>query len=497
MLIPSFPFLLFLIAAGLWLLGREMFLPFWFYRRSVAAFQRGHREEAKGILEGAIRRPLVLSSTGKILPRYQLAWYYMSDQQYAAAVEILATGLRVKMPRLLAAHYRRRLAECLEGSGREEEAREEWGRVFQLMGRGRKDAGWYLLQGKLLAERQQHAEACAAYEAALAAVPKGRQSNHLGEILVRLAISSYDAGRPADAVRWGESAIAAGVNGVHLSTAHSMAGVGYSSLRNIEKSAEHRQRAYEIARADGRIPEAARYLATLASVLKNQGRISEALAAADEALAMHPSGARMAWLVKAEAYRALGNWDAARDAHRQSREAEGFGKPSAERRAQSTAELGSAWIELEAEQPRVALEHLQRAAAGLKHDSKLAFWCECSTVLALAQLGQGQEAWARLHQLVIPMRQFQSDEESLSNYLSAAGRTLLILGQPADALETWKQYLARHQMPVNLPRAYYYSALCYRALGDEASTRAALQQAVAFGFDTYHSRLAAELLGAA
>src|SRR5205085_358990 len=100
-----------------------------------------------------------------------------------------------------------------------------------------RDAGWCSLRAKLLSDREQHAEACAAYEEALRLLPTSPgEGVSRGELLVRLALSSFHAARPGDAARYAEEAIAAGVTGVHLETAHSMAGVGYSTLGELEKA---------------------------------------------------------------------------------------------------------------------------------------------------------------------------------------------------------------------------------------------------------------------
>ncbi len=66
------PWLIFLVLALL-VAGREYWLLSLLPQRAAHLFDRGQRQEAKKLLERAIRRSSVLGSVGKIVPRYVLA----------------------------------------------------------------------------------------------------------------------------------------------------------------------------------------------------------------------------------------------------------------------------------------------------------------------------------------------------------------------------------------------------------------------------------------
>lgn len=483
---------------------RELAVPSWLVRRSLQQFNAGDRVGARSTLQRALRTPLLLSHRGKVDLRYQLAWYYMAAKEYAAAIAELETALKELGGGVsrtfwswLEARLRRRLAECLEGVGREAEAHEQRGQVFELLGKGEKDAGWYTLRGQMLADRNQHAEACSAFEEALRLFPTATGVGaSRGEILVRLALSSYNAGRPQQAVRYAEEAIAVPVTGVHLSSAHSTAGIGYSTLRELEKAEAHYLAAAQVAQADRRTPSAARYLAMQATVLRKRGELTAALAVCDEAEAIHSEAARTAWGVRQDCYRGRGQWQEARDALQRYRESAAFPSPAAERRTRSVAELGLAWIEIEAERPEFAAHHLQSAATELKHDAKLACWCASSLPVVLAQLGRAEEARAALARARSEARQFQEDQETYSNFLTGAGTAHYYLGEDRAAIEVWDEFLKLHQVPAALPKALYYSGLSQLRLGATERARNLLQRADEMSDENYYSSLSRQELAA-
>src|SRR5207237_2633849 len=98
------------------------------------------------------------------------------------------------------------LADTLEGLERFEEAAAERKQAGAALRDPEETSLGLQAKGKLLDREHRHAEAYAAYERALSLAPHNQKAV-CSEIMMHLVLSSFNAGRPADTLRWAEAVI--------------------------------------------------------------------------------------------------------------------------------------------------------------------------------------------------------------------------------------------------------------------------------------------------
>src|SRR5262249_40221630 len=150
----------------------------------------------------------------------------------------------------LEADIRRRLIDCLEALGRNDEAEVERANAAACVDRAPDDTLRYLTKGTLLERKHQYVEACAAFEKALLLAPVSNLPVRI-ECMIHLVLACFHAARPVETLRWAEEAIASGAEGKYLRIAHRMAGVACGNLGRLEESEDHCRRAYDAAAALG------------------------------------------------------------------------------------------------------------------------------------------------------------------------------------------------------------------------------------------------------
>jgi tetratricopeptide (TPR) repeat protein len=487
----------------LWILGfaltfallREFWLQLLLPAFALHLRARGRRAQATKTLERAAARPSLFGERGRIEVRYRLAWLYMEDRRYDAAIQQCRTILARRLRPSVEASVRARLAECLEAAGDPAGAETERQRARNCLISGAGGGDTYFARGKLLARDRKYEEAREAYQQALAAIPAWNNFAR-AEVMVHLALASFDAGQPAETVRWAEEAMLAKPTTDLLITAHRTAGVGYSSQGRLDEAELHVRSAAAIAAAAGNAQRTAGLLLQLAGIQMKRGKLVETMEVCAKACGMDLEARRQARLIEGESLRLWGRYDQARTAFEQARQAPGHPQPSAERRSQATLALDQAWLEAEAGDPDAARRYLQEAVEGLGADEKLGLWCAATDAWVLALSGSKEESRERMVEAEARASRFAADPGTQKMCLAMLGQAAYALGEFDRSIEFWTEYLRQEPTPVFRPRGLYFLGECHRQLGREEPAKEAFGEAVDLGIDTYHARQAQRRLAA-
>ena len=191
-----------------------------------------------------------------------------------------------------------------------------------------------------------------------------------------LVLANFNAGRPADCLRWAEASIASGAEGLHLRSAHKMAGVACGNLGRLEEAEHHYRRAYDVAAAEDDAGEMGQILGSLASVQAKRGNLAEANEACIKAAAVDPKAIRMAVAVQSQILRGWGRFDEALELLGRHDGGPKLVIPAHEHRIQAVRALDVSRIEAECGRPDDAWAHIQQAIEVLGNDAKLGLYCE-------------------------------------------------------------------------------------------------------------------------
>lgn len=454
---------------------------------------RGEREKVRETLEEIVRTPSLIRGGAKPGALFQLAWLAIEEGRLEEAAQRCERALELPARPGFRALVRQRLADTLETLGRTEQAEEQRRLAAREAAEAPPDAATHLARGRELAQSEKAPEAIAEYEAALGLIPDWNQQ-HRAEVLVWLALACYQAGRPEQTVERAEQAIALNPGVEVLMTAHSVAGVGCSTLRRLDAAEEHRQKAYDLAVETGNEDRAGNYLASLAAIQRARGLLVEAMQTADRAATTSFKARRQARLVEADCLWAMGRFDAARTCLEQARKAKPHPQVKEERRSQATLALAQGLMEADAGNAEAALRWLQEGAEALRSSPMLCLWHDAGMVHVLALLGREVEARALIAGLEARTASFASDPATLERCWAGMGRALLVLGDAAAARTQWLRVLATPPDPVDRPMGYYFLGESELALGNPAAAYHAYRSAASLGIETRYARLARQRL---
>lgn len=194
------------LATWVWFIA----VPKWVVRR----VGRGDPERRRRWLRAVVATPALVSGV-KVFARYQLQRGYQADGRYAEAEREARAILRCRgLTPGFQSVIRQNLADYLDGQGRRSEAEAERTRADAVLKGGEDTFIGHLAQGKLLERQNRHAEACVPFERGLALVPDTAAMEGVRtEFMMRLALASFNAGRPSDAVRWASAVLEVGPDG--------------------------------------------------------------------------------------------------------------------------------------------------------------------------------------------------------------------------------------------------------------------------------------------
>ena len=525
---PQFPFLtLAVLLAAFGLI--HFFVHFLYFlvipQRAIERDERRDPERLGRYLERVVATPTPLVHEMKLGARLALAIFDQVRGRYAEAAAHCRTNLAVlvkhaRVSRFASteADHRLRLADCLEALGRADEADEERRLARACLDRARDDYLRSMIQGRLLAREGRQAEACRAYERALALAPAWPRAARL-ECVLLLSVARQSAGEPAESLRRAGEAIALGARGAIARHAHRMAGIACIELDRLDEAEQHFRRAYDVA-ADGGAPgERGEDLASLADILRRRGKLAEAHAAGLEAEGLSPGASRagsgggetslitieaeplgpqplrMAIAVRSRVLAAWGRFDEAiATLHRQA-DAPALAVPAFDRRSRAIFALELARVEASSGRVDDAWDHVQEAVVELGPDPKLGLQCDAvaSWVLAARGLADDSRRVADLAGDRLPDPEV--DPLAARDLLHSLARAAIERGDPEEGEDLLDRFLDLNPSPVALPTAHYLRGECRRLLGDTPGASADYRAALAPNIDTHHARLARGRLG--
>jgi tetratricopeptide (TPR) repeat protein len=469
-------------------------------QRAIEKYCDSDPEWLRRYLERVLATPSLLGSGMKTVAHLGLVGTYLHGGRHAeaaahcrAALTILAGLQNRDRNGALEAQTRRRLADCLEALGQNDEAEQERRRAQKELRLAPADTLRHLTKGTFLGRQHRYEEAYREYHEALELTPVSNVPVRI-ECMMHLVVTAYNAGRPTDCLRWAEEAIALGATGKFLVSAHKMAAVACGNLSRLEGSEQHYRQAYDVLASANKTPEMAQTLGSLANCLRKRGKLIEANETCMRAAAMDPKGRRMSLAVQSQVLRAWGRHDEALAIRAGYKDTGQFVIPHFERRMAAVHALDAAHIEAECGRADAAWSHVQEALAVLNNDAKLGLVCEavCSWVLAVRGLAdESQRVWreveARLHD-------FERDPSTCRSVLYDLGMAAYARGDPHAGIDCWNRYLGLGPDPVDQPTAFYERGECHRQLGRLTEARNDYRAAVAMNLDTYYARLAQQRL---
>jgi tetratricopeptide (TPR) repeat protein len=470
-------------------------------QRAIKKYERTDIERLRRYLERVVATPSLMGPVHKLVARGALVGIYLPKGQHAEAaahcraqLESLASARRMADFPALEADIRRRLIDCLEALGQTDEAEDERRRAEADVDRAPDDTLRHLTQGTLLERDHRYAEACTAFEQALALTPESNRPVRI-ECMIHLVLACYNAGRPLDCLHWAEEAIALGAEGRLLRSAHRMAGVACGNLSRLEESEDHFRKAYDVAAADNDTPEMGQILGSLADIHRKRGNLTEAHEAALKAAAVDPQAVRMALAVQSQIMREWGRYDEALEMLRRYDKTTKFVIPAFERRTKAVIALDMSRIEAECGRADDAWVHIQEAVTELGNDAKLGLKCDAAAAWVFAVRGLAVDSQRVGAQSEARLKDFEGDPSTGRGVLFDLGMAACTRGDFEKGEECWSRYLDLGPDPVYRPTALYFRGECRRQQGDSSGASADFREAVALKIDTHFARLARLRLG--
>lgn len=470
-------------------------------QRAIRKYRRANPEHLARYLERVVATPSLLGPAQKLVARGALVGIYLPQGRHAEAaahcranLASLARARRVADFPALEADIRRRLADCLEALGQMDEALAERRRAEDCVDRAPSDPLRHLTQGTLLERENRYAEACAAFEQALAATPESNRPVRI-ECMVHLVLACFDAGRPVESLDWAEQAIALGAEGRFLRVAHRMAGVACGNLGRLEEAEDHDLRAYDVASAMDDTSEMGQILGSLANIQLKRGKLVEAHEACLRAAAMDPKAVRMAIAVQSQILREWGRFEDALERLGRHDDAPNLVIPALERRIRAAVALDRSRIEAECGRADDAWVHIQEAVSELGNDAKLGLQCDAAASWIFAARGLADDSRRVADQAKARLADFERDPSTCRGVLYDLGMAAWTRGDHETGEELWSRYLDLRPDPVYRPTALYFRGECRRLQGNTPGAKADFREAVAMEIDTHYARLARRRLG--
>jgi tetratricopeptide (TPR) repeat protein len=472
------------------------FLP----QRAIKKYSDSDPERLRRYLKRVLATPSLLGSSMKIVPHTGLVGIYLLGGKHAeaaahcrAVLTALAGSRNPGRYGALEADTRRRLADCLEALGQNDEAEEERRLAQEELRLAPADALRHLTKGTLLERQHRYEEAYREHHKALELTPPSNVPVRI-DCMMHLVLSAFNAGRPTDCLRWAEEVIALDATGRSLVSAHKMAAVACGNLSRLDESEQHFRKAYDALASAKKTPEMAQTLGSLADCLRKRGKLIEANQTCIKAAAMDPKGRRMSLAVQSQILRAWGRYDEALAIFAGYKDAGQLVIPHHERRVIAVWSLDTARIEAECGRADAAWSHIQEALAVLRKDAKLGLGCEAVCCWVLAVRGLADESQRISSEVEARLGDFELDPKTCRGVLHDLGMAACARGDHHAGIDCWTRYLGLSPDPVHQPTAFYERGECHRQLGQLTEARNDYRAAVAMNLDTHHARLAQQRL---
>ncbi len=455
----------------------------------LLAHRKTHCPPVRRILERVVATPSLFGDFVRLDARYHLMRLSLME---ALHEQVVAQGQAIlRNPPLLpnfVAEVRGLMAHALEGLGRGDDADEQRRLATESLKEVKRDAAWYLTRGRQLTTREDHAGACRAFEQGLDVAPPGPNETR-AMLTIGLAVQLFMAGRTEDSALRAEEALGLVRDPERLTLLHRQAAASYSSLGRLEEAAGHTRKLIEMAERTGDTKTLSDALGNLAGEQRKRGRLVEALASCDEAVARTRPTRHLA-LIRFEILRSWGRFEEALADSRRAGELDRLAVPHAERQSQGILAYGRVLPLTELGRLDEAEACLEAARSNLRGSAKLTLWCDASAVRLAALRGRRDEAIRELDRVDTRLIDFAQDRNTRSTVLASLGRATLALAEHGRGIGLWERYLNLPPTPVDVPTALYHLAEAHRGLGDNNAARARYREAIATGLDTHYVHLA-------
>jgi tetratricopeptide (TPR) repeat protein len=461
--------------AGTWLMGIAGAIALhwaWFVLvpRWSLELAGGDRDRQSRLLRWVINTPI--PGGPQVRARYLLAANEQEAGRYAEAeagfrslLDDYRDGMSLPpgFESLLVSH----LADTLEASGRRDEAIAERDRAVMARKPDQETSVGFQIQGQWLDRDRRYAEAVAAYERALASCPPEQRATRVG-LMMHLALSSFNAGCPADMLRWADAVISIDPGGPREHQARRLAAIACSNLGRLQDAERHARSAWDRAQTPKQCAEA---MALLGEYVMRSGDLDGAERIALEAEAILPGGSRTPWIVLSLIQRERSRFQPAIEALERARTIPIGPIPAGNRRADAMIDLLLALDHADLGHHDVARELIGRAEEELAGDEKLTALLDATAALTYALAGEREEAVARIGSVDKGRHAFPEDRGTQDSVLSRLGWATLEVGRPERAEAFLREFLDRRPDPLYLPYAWYLLGGCRRRLGDESGGR--------------------------
>ena len=347
----------------------------------------------------------------------------------------------------------------------------------------------WLAWGKLLDKLNRYQEAAAAYERALESnLPEDMNSRD--NLLIRVVLAKFNAGRSEETLRWAEEAIAQCTSEKSRYSAYRMAGVAAANLGRLDEAEHHRQHAYNLAREEGDAKKMSDCLASLADLHRLRGDLDTAEALCLKAESLGPDSTREVILTFAGVLRDRGQLSEALEGLEEAHNCGVMASSYFERRMQAVFRLWMAIYKLELGRPSEAALDLGVAEAEFLTDPKLGLISEAARIRLLAHQGERAQAVERAESLLTRLDERAIGSSTRLDCLELLGQSLFDMGEYERDEHFWKEFLSGTHPPIAEPTGHYYLGECRWNLGDPTGALEEFRRATAPGIDSHHARLA-------
>ncbi len=450
---------------------------------------RGNRDRQRRILRWIVGTPF--GGDLKNLARFMLALNYQVTKQYDLAEAGYREVLGNRDGRLdpgFEAIVSLKLADTIEALGRSVEADEERKRTAASVENAAESFSAMDARGRMLDRQHRYPDAYAAYERTLVLAPPNQKSVYLA-LMMRLVLSSFNAGRPTDSLRWATATIDLDPEGPMSVKARRMAAVACANLGRLDDAERHVRKAIELASSAN---ERAQSLALSSDYLMRRGDLDGAERVASEADALCSGKTRLPWIVKGTVAAKRGRLAEAIEVFEHARSINENFIPSTVRRTGAALLRDIAVLQAELGRTELALDLLRQAQPDFAGDGKLMVVFGASAAIVDALRNDRDAARARIAVVEEGRRDFPDDAATQRAVLYHLSRVLLLIGEAELAEAYLRAYLELNPDPVFRPYAFYHLAECRRNLGDIDGQRDFDTRAASTSFGTRWERLARE-----
>ena len=272
--------------------------------------------------------------------------------------------------------------------------------------------------------------------------------------------------------------------------AHSVCGLGYGNLGNLEKAEMHLKSYLELENKNGNRDKLAKATAQLSSLYRRKGEIVEAMRMCQEAKGMSIASRSLPLAEEFECLKSWGRFQEALETLELIRNAQQFPNPSAKKRMSAVCDANEAPILLELSRPEEALLLNESALRILKNDTKLTLLFTANQVWILAQLGRKEEALSLAEYVEVGLKEFADAVGVQKSCLNSLGRAFIELHNYPKSLEYWLRLKDFPIDPVSMPTNFYYQGICLEKMRESEKSQTLFKQAVDLNIDTHDAKLA-------